>query len=151
MPINKPGKKINDQEGKTSQEETAENAGSGHQVMALAIRDKGARDRQKSNIKIYEPSPLPQNRPIGEIDFEIFDTFNNRPIESSTLQVIEMVDRRPVMANDFQVMEMYSASGNRPIGSSALAISEMYSVMGGKRPIAPNENDESSTLMGFID
>ncbi len=152
MAVIRPGKKISGQEGQNnSQEKVAEKTGTSSQVMALTIRDKGGSDRQKSNIKVYEPAPLPQNRPIGPTDFEIFETFNNRPIESSKMTVIEMIDHRPVMANDFQVMEMYSASGNRPIGSSNLQISELYSLMGGKRPIAPNESDESSILMGFID
>ena len=152
MSVIRPGKKISGQEGKnSSQEKAAEKTGDSSQVMALTIRDKGSSDRQKSNIKVYEPTPLPQNRPIGPNDFEIFETFNNRPIESSTLTVIEIVDHRPVVANDFQIMEMYSESGNRPIGSSNLQISELYSLMGGKRPIAPNESDESATLMGFID
>jgi hypothetical protein len=41
-------------------------------------------------------------------------------------------------------------SGNRPIAVSHLAISEMYSVMG-NRPVASNEIDDPTALMGFLD
>lgn len=154
MAINRTGKKTISQgrKGGTASSAAGENAGSAPQVMALTIRDKTVSDRQQANLPIYPHHPLPENRPIGENDFEVYDTFiGNRPIETSTLVVVEMVDNRPVGANDFQVMEMYSEAGNRPVGSSALQISEIYSVMGGNRPIASNETDDSSALMGFID
>jgi hypothetical protein len=41
-------------------------------------------------------------------------------------------------------------SGHRPIMASHLKISETYSVMG-NRPVASNEIDDPTTLMGFLD
>lgn len=158
MAINRTGKKTASQgrrnSGKTEEvaanEAVTQKSGSLSQVMALTIRDKAMSDRKQPDIQLYH-NPLPQNRPIGANDFEVFETIRNRPIESSSLEVIEIVDNRPVMADNFQVMEMYSEAGNRPVGSSTLQISELYSVMGGNRPIASNETDDTFTLMGFID
>ncbi|MDF0556036.1 hypothetical protein [Kamptonema sp. UHCC 0994] len=158
MAINRTGKKTLSQgrrnSGKTEEvtanEAVTQKSGSVSQVMALTIRDKTMSDRKQPEIQLYH-NPLPENRPIGTNDFEVFDTIRNRPIESSSLEVIEIVDNRPVMADNFEVMEMYSEAGNRPVGSSALQISELYSVMGANRPIASNIIDDSFTLMGFID
>ncbi|HLO48581.1 MAG TPA: hypothetical protein VK211_09230 [Kamptonema sp.] len=159
MAINRTGKKTTSQGRRNSSKAdgaassaVTPNSGNVPQVMALTIRDKAVSDRKQAGLQFYQESSLPENRPISANDFEVFDTFiGNRPIESSSLEVIEMVDNRPVAANDFQISEMYSEAGNRPVTSSTLQISELYSVMGGNRPIASNETDDSSTLMGFID
>ena len=159
MAINRPGKKTVSQGRRNNSKGDGEassagspNSASVPQVMALTIRDKALSDRKQPSLQLYQETSLPQNRPIAANDFEVFDTFiGNRPIECSSLEVIEIVDNRPVVANDFQISEMYSEAGNRPVTSSTLQISELYSVMGGNRPVASNETDDSSTLMGFID
>jgi hypothetical protein len=43
-----------------------------------------------------------------------------------------------------------AVSGHRPIAASHLQISETYAVMG-NRPVASNEIDDPTTLMGFLD
>jgi hypothetical protein len=95
-------------------------------------------------------------RPITSSDLEIAHTFSSagiRPIGVSHLEVVETMNImgiRPIGANTFQVMDSINLSGIRPISSSALVISSNYSVMG-NRPVAPNETDDSDSLMGFID
>lgn len=132
-----------------------------------------ASDTKATGIQLYLPQHLHDNRPVGPDDFTISETVSmsgnrpigistlhisetygivgNRPIESSDLEVVATVGRRPIGASTMQVSEMFSMSGARPVGVSNLHIDEVYSTMGGNRPIASNEIDDSSTLMGFLD
>ena len=134
-----------------------------------------ATEAKETGIQLYLPSAsgLPNNRPVGQDDFtvsqmvsisgnrpigastlhlsETYGTVGNRPIESSDFEVVATVGRRPIGSSAMQVSEMFSMSGARPIGVSLLHIDEVYSTMGGNRPIASNEIDDSSALMGFLD
>ncbi|MEG3843098.1 hypothetical protein [Microcoleus sp. herbarium14] len=132
-----------------------------------------ATDAKATGIQLYQPQLMHDNRPVGPDDFTISETVSmsgnrpigtstlhisetygivgNRPIESSDLEVVGTVGRRPIGSSAMQVSEMFSMSGARPIGVSLLHIDEVYSTMGGNRPIASNEIDDSSTLMGFLD
>lgn len=132
-----------------------------------------ATDAKATGIQLYRPQHLHDNRPVGPDDFTISETVSisgNRPIGTSTLHISEtygIVGNRPVEASDFevvatmghrpigssamQVSEMFSMSGARPVAMSTLHIDEVYSTMGGNRPIASNEIDDSATLMGFLD
>jgi len=65
--------------------------------------------------------------------------------------VVGTLGNRPIGSSAMQVSEMFSMSGARPIGISTLHIDEVYSTMGGNRPIASNDIDDSSVLMGFLD
>ncbi len=132
-----------------------------------------ATDAKATGIQLYRPQLMHDNRPVGPDDFTISETVSmsgnrpigtstlhisetygivgNRPVESSDLEVVGTVGRRPIGSSAMQVSEMFSMSGARPIGVSLLHIDEVYSTMGGNRPIASNEIDDSSTLMGFLD
>lgn len=132
-----------------------------------------ATDAKATGIQLYQPQHLHDNRPVGPDDFTISETVSmsgnrpigtstlhisetygivgNRPVESSDLEVVGTLGRRPIGASVLQVSEMFSMSGARPIGVSLLHIDEVYSTMGGNRPIASNEIDDSSSLMGFLD
>jgi hypothetical protein len=48
------------------------------------------------------------------------------------------------------VSDTLQASGIRPISASTLVISETYASMG-NRPIASNDVDDASLLMGYLD
>ena len=132
-----------------------------------------ATEAKETGIQLYLPSGLPNNRPIGQDDFtvsqmvsisgnrpigtstlhisETYGIVGNRPVESSDFEVVATLGRRPIGSSTMQVSEMFSMSGARPIAVSNLHIDEVYSTMGGNRPIASNEIDDSSTLMGFLD
>ncbi|TAG95927.1 MAG: hypothetical protein EAZ09_09670 [Oscillatoriales cyanobacterium] len=131
-----------------------------------------ASDAKVTGIQLYLPAGLPK-RPVGPNDFIISDIVSisgqrpigtstlhisetygivgNRPVEASTFEVVATLGRRPIGASTMQVSEMFSMSGARPVAVSNLHIDEVYSTMGGNRPIASNEIDDSSTLMGFLD
>lgn len=131
-----------------------------------------ASDANATGIQLYLPAGLP-NRPIGPNDFtvseivsisghrpigtstlhisETYGIVGNRPVEASDLEVVATLGRRPIGSSTMQVSEMFSMSGARPVGVSTLHIDEVYSTMGGNRPIASNDIDDSSTLMGFLD
>jgi len=130
-------------------------------------------DAKATGIQLYQPQYLHDNRPVGPDDFTISETVSmsgnrpigtstlhisetygivgNRPVEASDLEVVGTIGRRPIGSSAMQVSEMFSMSGARPIGISNLHIDEVYSTMGGNRPIASNEIDDSSALMGFLD
>ncbi|MEG4283520.1 hypothetical protein QUB68_10365 [Microcoleus sp. A006_D1] len=149
-------------------------------VKAIARSNKGTTkalpatsEAKSAGIQLYQPQLLHDNRPVGPNDFtisetvsmsgnrpigastlhisETYGTIGNRPIEASDFEVVATLGRRPIGSSAMQVSEMFSMSGARPIGISTLHIDEVYSTMGGDRPIASNEIDDSSTLMGFLD
>jgi|GEM_PF-813831 hypothetical protein len=131
-----------------------------------------ATDTQQAGIQLYLPAGLP-NRPVGPNDFtvseivsisgnrpigtstlhisETYGIVGNRPVEASNFEVVATLGRRPIGSSAMQVSEMFSMSGARPIAVSTLHIDEVYSTMGGNRPIASNEIDDTWTLMGFLD
>ncbi|MEG4116046.1 hypothetical protein QUA43_00925 [Microcoleus sp. N9_B4] len=148
---------------------------------AIARRGKGSSksqptpptDAKATGIQLYRPQLMHDNRPVGPDDFTISETVSmsgnrpigtstlhlsetygivgNRPVESSDFEVVATIGNRPIGSSAMQVSEMFSMSGARPIGVSTLHIDEVYSTMGGNRPIASNEIDDSSALMGFLD
>ena len=132
-----------------------------------------ASDAKETGIQLYLPAALPNNRPVGQDDFtvsqivsisgdrpigtstlhisETYGLVANRPVEASDFEVVATIGRRPIGSSAMQVSEMFSMSGARPIAVSTLHIDEVYSTMGGNRPIASNEIDDSANLMGFLD
>ena len=75
----------------------------------------------------------------------------NRPVSSSALEVHHTMSAsgiRPVVSSGLQVVDTISASGIRPVSASTLHIT---GTLMGKRPIAPNELEETEILMGYID
>ena len=77
----------------------------------------------------------------------------NRPIEPSSLEIVHTYSSvgsdRPVSKGTVEFSSSLTISGNRPIAASTLQVSESY-VMG-NRPIASNESDETTALMGYLD
>ena len=93
---------------------------------------------QSTALSVKEISTLlPQNRPIEPSHLEIVHTYSsvgsNRPVTKGTI--------------DFN--SSLTISGNRPIAVSTLQVSETYIM--GNRPVASNEIDDASTLMGYLD
>ncbi|MGV2831289.1 hypothetical protein [Myxosarcina sp. GI1(2024)] len=94
------------------------------QALALSVKEKS--------------TLLPQNRPIERSHLQIVDTYSS------------VGSNRPIAKGTVEFKNALAISGNRPIAVSKLHISQNYSVMG-NRPVAPNEMDDVSTLMGYID
>ncbi|NJL66189.1 MAG: hypothetical protein HC849_00620 [Oscillatoriales cyanobacterium RU_3_3] len=174
MSLNPKGKATARRGKATSKSETAETSNAKEsQVMSLSIRDKTSSEAKSGGIQLYQPTALPNNRPVGQDDFtvsqivsisgdrpigtstlhisETYGIVANRPVEASEFEVVAMAGNRPIGSSAMQVSEMFSMSGARPVAVSNLFINEVYSTMGGNRPIASNEIDDSSTLMGFLD
>ena len=118
-------------------EENTEN--NGNQMPETENQSAENGNKKALALSVKERSTLlPQNRPIERSHLEIVDTYSsvgsNRPISKGTVQFNNSL----------------AISGNRPIAVSTLHISENYSVMG-NRPVAPNEMDDTSNLMGYLD
>ena len=77
----------------------------------------------------------------------------NRPIEPSHLQIVNTYSsvgsNRPVSKGTVKFSSSLVISGNRPIAASTLKVSDSYIM--GNRPIASNELDETTALMGYLD
>jgi hypothetical protein len=90
-----------------------------------------------SGLELYQPMPLPQNRPIEPSHINVVATYS-------------IMGNRPVVSSSFEISSSMEVSGHRPIAKSHLAISETYTVMG-NRPVAPNEIEDMNTFIGYID
>ena len=77
----------------------------------------------------------------------------NRPIEPSHLQIVNTYSsvgsNRPVSKGTVEFSSSIVISGNRPIAASTLQVSDSYIM--GNRPVASNESDETTALMGYLD
>ena len=115
--------------------ENIENNGSQNQEAENQSTEK--KEPQALALSIQQNNLLPQNRPIEPSHLEIVDTYSsvgsNRPITKGTV--------------DFN--SSLAISGNRPIAVSTLKVSDIYIM--GNRPVASNEMDDVSTLMGYLD
>lgn len=103
-----------------------------------------------SGIELYQPTRLPNNRPIASGKLQICDTIWNRPVTSTGFRVLGTMSSsgtRPIAASHLHISSTLAVSGNRPITSSNLVIN--HTLM--NRPIASNEVDDSEGLMGFLD
>ncbi len=94
-----------------------------NQSTALSVKERG--------------TLLPQNRPIEPSHLEIVHTYSS------------VGSNRPVTKGTIEFNGSLTISGNRPIAVSTLKVSETYIM--GNRPIAPNESDDTATLMGYLD
>ncbi|HEY9811667.1 MAG TPA: hypothetical protein V6D13_20255 [Halomicronema sp.] len=112
------------------------------------------KDRNNQKLSVYQPEPLPGNRPIGDTPFEISQSVSmsgNRPIGVSNIEVLEtlsIMGNRPVVASHLHIQSMMTYSGNRPITASTL---DIYDFLAGGRPIASNDIDDPESLMGYLD
>ena len=88
-------------------------------------------------LSVQPKSMLPQNRPIEPSHLQIVNTYSsvgsNRPVSKGTVEFSSSI----------------VISGNRPIAASTLQVSNSYIM--GNRPVASNESDETTTLMGYLD
>ena len=77
----------------------------------------------------------------------------NRPIEPSSLEIVHTYSSvgsdRPVAKGTVEFSSSLVISGNRPIAASTLQVSESFIM--GNRPVASNESDETTALMGYLD
>ena len=108
------------------------------EALALAVKEDDQVRRDVSGIQIYNPGGLPGNRPISLSNLKISETYSS------------VGGVRPVFASSMEVAGSLVASGQRPIVKSTLAISKDIVIMG-NRPVAPNEMDDTDTLMGYLD
>lgn len=96
-----------------------------------------AKDDQTFALSVQPRVMLPQNRPIEPSHLEVVNTYSsvgsNRPITKGTVKFSSSI----------------VISGNRPIAASTLKVSDSFIM--GNRPIASNESDDTSALMGYLD
>lgn len=96
-----------------------------------------AKDDQAFALSVQPRVMLPQNRPIEPSHLEVVNTYSsvgsNRPITKGTVKFSSSI----------------VISGNRPIAASTLKVSDSFIM--GNRPIASNESDDTSALMGYLD
>lgn len=97
----------------------------------------GLVEASKTGLDLYQTPRLPQNRPIEPSHIQVVETYS-------------IMGNRPVTASQMKIVDSLSISGHRPVMASSLVISEKYSLMG-NRPIASNEDEDMSTLIGYLD
>jgi hypothetical protein len=138
-----------------TEEQQGNNANPKDETTETTGRTTGTRGRRSKSAPTKESSALSiKAKPTGGI--ELLPTPeglpSNRPVEASKLRVVSTYGAvggtRPVSASLMEVSGSLTISGNRPIALSHLKISELYS---GNRPVASNEIDDPSTLMGYLD
>ncbi len=118
-----------------STEAVAHNGTDHDNAGSLVASDSGT--REAVSLDVYQPAPLPQNRPIERSHLKVVETYNTMGL-------------RPVVSSGLEISSSMVVSGNRPIVKSHLVISETYSVMG-NRPVAANEIDDIGELIGYLD
>lgn len=98
------------------------------------------------------------DRPVSGGKLQLAGTFRtmggDRPILAGKLDIVEtfrtMGGDRPIFATQLPTVGNFYSSGSRPIGASTLKIDETYSNFG-NRPVASNQIDDPTLLMGYID
>ncbi|MGF1541184.1 MAG: hypothetical protein ACFCU5_12160 [Pleurocapsa sp.] len=95
-------------------------------------------ENQSTALSIQERNTLlPQNRPIEPSHLEIVRTY------------VSVGSNRPVTKGTINFNSSLTISGNRPIAVSTLKISDIHIL--GNRPVASNEIDDPTILMGYLD
>jgi hypothetical protein len=110
----------------------------------------------KSNaISLYEPEPLPGDRPVAETSLDLVvdgSLPGNRPMTASHMVVLNddtLPNHRPVMKSGLVVVDTDTLPNHRPIVRSSVDFRHAPMVL--KRPIASNQIDSPRDLMGFLD
>jgi hypothetical protein len=96
-----------------------------------------AQDDKISALSLQPKTTLPENRPIEPSHLEIVNTYSS------------VGSNRPIVKGTVKFSSSIVISGNRPIAASTLKVSDSYIM--GNRPVASNESDDTSTLMGYLD
>ena len=94
-------------------------------------------NEQALALSVQPKSMLPQNRPIEPSHLQIVNTYSS------------VGSNRPVSKGTVEFSSTLVISGNRPIAASTLQVSDSYIM--GNRPVASNESDETTALMGYLD
>ena len=128
--------KINGTQAKSTPNKTTEVKVATTKTKATTSSIETAKE-QALALSVQPKSMLPQNRPIEPSHLQIVNTYSsvgsNRPVSKGTVEFSSSI----------------VISGNRPIAASTLQVSNSYIM--GNRPVASNESDETTTLMGYLD
>ena len=128
--------KTNGTQAKTTANKTTETKVATIKSKATTSSVETAKE-QALALSVQPKSMLPQNRPIEPSHLQIVNTYSsvgsNRPVSKGTIEFSSSI----------------VISGNRPIAASTLQVSDSYIM--GNRPIASNESDETTALMGYLD
>lgn len=131
--------KINGAQAKSTPSKTTETkatTGSKSRTATTKTTEKEGNE-QALALSVQPKSMLPQNRPIQPSNIEIVNTYSS------------VGSNRPVSKGTVEFSSSLVISGNRPIAASTLQVSDSYIM--GNRPIASNESDETTALMGYLD
>lgn len=107
-------------------------------------------------LHAYEPSPLPNNRPISASHLRIASLDHlpgGRPVFCSDLEIVRsgsIYKDRPVFASHLEIVDSNTLPGHRPITASHLEISALDSLPN-HRPIMTEQFEDHQDLMGYID
>ena len=107
-------------------------------VEEQAVESNDNKGREALALSVKQSTLLPSNRPVEPSHLEIVSTYSS------------VGAARPVVKSGMKISNTLAVSGSRPIAVSTLKVSETYTVMG-NRPVAPNDIDDPTTLMGYID
>ena len=129
--------KTNGTQAKSTPSKTTETKATTESKSRTATNTKEKEGNEQALALSTPKSLLPQNRPIQPSNLEIVNTYSsvgsNRPVSKGTVEFSSSI----------------VISGNRPIAASTLQVSDSYIM--GNRPVASNESDETTALMGYLD
>jgi hypothetical protein len=148
---------------KTADSNGAEQSRLATKTAALATTDSKASGRRKSSgskskaIALYQPSSLPNMRPVGSSGLAILkedsDYPGYRPTSAAHLVVVNdqtLPNHRPIVKSGLMIVSSDILPNHRPVVRSKFPLPESDSLPN-HRPIASNQIDEPSELMGFLD
>ncbi|HEY9827073.1 MAG TPA: hypothetical protein V6D19_16660 [Stenomitos sp.] len=145
------GMESTEEQGKLATTKPASNGATGKST----ARKLNGKDSQA--IELYQPAPLPSNRPVAASGLEIVrsgHTFQGyRPISSAHLTIIDtdtLPNHRPIVKSGLEIVNSDSLPQHRPIVRSKFPLPNS-NVLPNHRPIASNQIDNPLELMGFLD
>jgi hypothetical protein len=126
-------------------------------AITAATKTQARRKTSSKSIELYQPSSLPNMRPIASSGLDIVKEDMNypgyRPVSSAHLVVINdqtLPNHRPVVKSDLVIVNTDTLPNHRPVVRSKFPLPSS-DFLPNHRPIASNQIDEPSELMGFLD
>ncbi|WP_404784374.1 hypothetical protein [Altericista sp. CCNU0014] len=108
-------------------------------------------------IELYQPSSLPNMRPIASSGLDIVKEDTSypgyRPVSAAHLVVINdqtLPNQRPVVKSGLVIVDTDTLPNHRPVVASKFPLPNSESLPN-HRPIASNQIDDPYELMGFLD
>jgi hypothetical protein len=129
-------------------------------ITTTASKTSGRRKTSTSKskaIELYQPSSLPNMRPIASSEVDIVKEDASypgyRPVSAAHLVVVSdqtLPNHRPIVKSGLVIVDTDTLPNHRPVVRSKFPLPGSESLPN-HRPIASNQIDDPYELMGFLD